>query len=269
MLIESILQYRFLQYAYITGIMIAIIFPIFGSFIVLRKQTFISDALSHVSLVGVTIGAYFGVALSPTLFGVIAAVIGAVVIEYLRSSYKSFKELSMMIVMSISIALSVTIVSLSSNTINFVSYLFGNINTISQFEFYTMIVVFILSIIFFFKYYYVIVALSIDEDYAKLRYKNFTVIKYTFTILTALIIALSIKVIGALLIGALIIIPISTVLNFGKSLKKAQFYAIGVASFSVLGGLVISYYAYIPSGAAIVIVSTIIFIITKTIGRFL
>lgn len=273
MLIESILEYQFLRYAYTSGIIIALLFPIVGSFIVMRKQVFITDTISHVSLAGVSFGYFLTIIIpltfSPTLFGIIAAVMGAVVIEYLRTNYKGFKELSMMIVMTISIAIAIIISSLTTSNINIASFLFGSINTITTLEFYLLIIVFFITLGFVYKYYYTLLAICIDEEYAKLRYNHTGVIKYAFVILVAVIVALAIKIVGVLLLGALITIPVTAALGSTSTFKNSQIFSIVFALISVITGLVISFYIVVPSGASIVIVAMILLIIIKIFRRLL
>lgn len=261
MLIESILDYQFMQYAYISGIIIAILFPIFGSFIVLRKQIFISDTISHVSLAGVSIGYYissiFAVSFNPTLFGILTAVIGAVIIEYMQSNYKGFKEIVMINVMCISIAIAITFASFNASTMSFSSFLFGSINTIQTTELIALIILTIISAIFLYKNYYTLLAISIDEEYAKLRHNKFNLIKYSFIILVATLIALSIKIIGVLLISAMIVMPVSFAIGNSNSFRKSNTISVIFALISTITGLVISYYISIPSGASIVLVLAI------------
>ncbi len=258
MLIESLMTHQFLQYAYISGIIIAILFPIFGSFIVLRKQVFISDTISHVSLAGVSIGYYITsimqISFNPTIFGVITAVIGAVVIEYMQSNYKGFKEIVMINVMCISIAIAITFASFNSSNMSFSSFLFGSINTIQTTEFYILVGLCIISLLFLYKNYYTLLAISIDEEYAKLRHNKFNLIKYSFIILVAILIALSIKIIGVLLISAMIVMPVSFAIGNSNSFRKSNIISVVFAILATITGLVISYYISIPSGASIVLV---------------
>ncbi|MFV0424391.1 MAG: metal ABC transporter permease [Bacilli bacterium] len=271
MLIENLMKYEFLQYAYISGILISLLFPIFGAFITLRKQIFISDTISHVSLAGISIGYYLtsllSITFNPTFIGIIAAILGAVIIEYMRSNYKGFKEIVMINVMCISIALAIIFASFSTSKIAFSSFLFGSINTIEKTEFYLLIGLFLISAIFLYKNYYTLLAISIDEEHARLKYKNLNLIKYSFVVLMAILIALSIKIIGALLISAMIVMPVSIVINKTNSFKTSNILSTIIALIATITGLVVSYYISIPSGASIVVILAIIGIVKKIFFR--
>lgn len=269
MLIQDIIEYEFLQYAYLSGLIIAILFPIFGSFIVLRNQVFISDTISHISLAGVSIGYYLASILTinfnPTFFGISAAIIGAVLIEYMRSVYKGFKEIVMINVMCVSIAIAIIFASFNTSQMSFTSFLFGSINTINTFEIYALITLAIISSLFFYKNYYTLLGICIDEDYSKLMQKNYYIIKYTFVILTAILISLAIKIIGVLLISAMIVMPVTFAIGNSDSFRKSNIISIIFAFTATILGLIISYYISIPSGASIVIILALGSIINKFI----
>ncbi len=271
--IRAIIERSFMQYALITGIFIGFLAPLIGSFVVIKRLSMIADTLSHFTLAGLAIGLFFINTLNlplgdPLYLGMIFAVIGALLIEVLRSYYRNYKEISMPIVISLGTALAALFISLSGGfTSSVYNYLFGSILTVS-FQFViiiTVTTVLILLLIFFF--YKKIVIISFDEAYARLLGINVGVYQFFTTIILGLFIALAIETVGVLLVSSLMIIPVAGAMKIGKSFKNTVFIAIIFSETSVLMGLWLSFVFGIPSGATIVLFNIFILLMVVTLKQ--
>lgn len=162
----EILSYDFMQRAVMAVIAISIFAPILGIFLILRRQSLMSDTLSHVSLAGVALGVVLGV--NPTWTTIIVVAIAAVVLEYLRVVYKHYMEISTAILMSMGLAISLIIMSKSSSNSNvsLEQYLFGSIITISMEQVIALFVIAILILVLTMLFIRPMYILTFDEDTA-------------------------------------------------------------------------------------------------------
>ena len=259
-------EYSFMIKAFLAGIIIAVLAPTLGTFIVIRRYSMITDTLAHSSLLGVAIGILFGV--YPIITALISSIIIGILIEYLRSYKNMYSDSILAIFLSGALAFAIVIVSISGEFNNSLfSYLFGTLLAITDSEIYLLFGFSIIALILIFKNYHNLQLVAFDEDIAKVNGINTNYLNFMLIILIAITVVLSIKIIGALLIGAITIIPVSSALQFKKGFSKTIIIAIILALVSVLVGLTLSYYLSLPSGASIVIVSVILFILSLLFNR--
>jgi zinc transport system permease protein len=268
MMLETFLEFEFLRNTLYTGLLVGLIAPLLGTFIVVRRLSLIADGLSHVTLAGIAFGLFMQkkfaiLAFSPFYTGIGFSIIGAIIIEYLRGIYKSFQEIAIPIILSVGVGLSVVFISLANglNT-DLYSYLFGSVAAVSRSNLYLIIVISIFivaAIIFFYKELF---ALSFDEEYAKVSGIHAKVIHFLFIILTALAISASIRIVGVLLVSALMTLPVAASIRIAKSFKQAIFLSIIFGEIAVISGLISGYYFEIPPGGTIVLTSALILGIT-------
>ncbi len=254
----AIFDYQFMQYALIAGLIIGMIASLVGSFVVLRRYAMISDTLAHVALVGVAIGILTGS--NPLWVAVVVAVLISWVIEYLRYVKKLYSDSVMAIFMSGSLAVAVIIVSAAdafNNTL--IAYLFGNILTVTKEDIITIALFAALSLLVIIRYYHQLLFVAYDEEVAKTSGISVGLLNFLLMTIVALVVALSIRVVGSLLIGALMIIPVMTAMQFRQSFFKTLLMSIAISLISVFLGLIASYQFELPSGAAIVVVTLIFF----------
>jgi zinc transport system permease protein len=261
----EILQYSFMVRALLAGIMVAVIVPVLGSFLVARRYALIADSLAHASLAGVGAGLLLGFA--PIAMAVPVTVAGALLLEWLRQRRQVSGEVSLAILMSGGLALAVVLANLAhgANT-DFNSYLFGSIATTSFSDVITLAVVAVgvLGILLF--NYRALLYIAFDEDGARIAGYKVTLLNYTLTALTAAIVVLSLRIVGGLLISALLVMPVVTASRFAQSFSQTVFFAIIVALVAVVAGLVIAFYAGIAAGGAIVL-SALVLLIMAMIWR--
>ena len=255
----ALFEYSFLRYALITGLIMGAIAPIIGSFVVIRRLSFIADTLSHFSLAGLSIGIFlinvmnFVFIGDPIYLAMIFSVIGALIIEVLRGFYQNYKEISMPIVMSLGTALSGLFISLGGSSTSVFSYLFGSILTVGDDYLLIIIIVTVISLSLLIIFYKEMVMISFDEAYAKLLGIKVGRFQFVSTLILAVVVSLSIATVGVLLVSSLMIIPVAAAMKIGKSFKNTLFIAVLFSETSIIGGLWISYELDIPSGAAIVL----------------
>ncbi|MBI2120671.1 MAG: metal ABC transporter permease [Parcubacteria group bacterium] len=254
----EIFQYDFMIRAFIAGTVIAILAPTIGIFLVAKRYSLLADTLAHVSLVGIVLGVLFG--FNP-LFGALATSVAAAFgMEKLRESKKMFSESILALFLSGSLALALVILGAShSINVNIFSYLFGSISTVSP-ENLFVIVVFgsfvILSTLLLFKKFFVV---AYDEDLAKANGLPVALLNTLMIILAAITVSLGMQVVGTLLVGALMVIPVMTASQFKKGFSQTAFLSVIFSLISVIGGLFASFYLNIPSGGTIVLTALFFF----------
>lgn len=259
-------DFPFMQRAFIAGIMVALLASVSGSFIVLRRYSLLSETLAHVSLVGVAVGLLFG--LAPLWIAVMASLVASWMIEYLRSSHGIYSDSVLAIFLSGSLALAIVIVSLAGSfNASLFSYLFGSILSVSIEDIWLIGIFGIVSMLLLFLFFKELYFIAFDEDVAKAGGIKVTLLNYMLVSIIAIIIALSIRVVGTLLIGALMVIPPIAAIRFGMGFYRTTFLSLIMALVSVIIGLSASYLYSIPSGAAIVLCLLVMFIVSLMINR--
>ena len=262
----DMLSYDFMQRAFIAGIIIAILASVSGTFVVLRRYSMISETLAHSALVGVAVGLVAGY--NTLWMAVIVAILSAWLIEYLRSEFTLYSDAVLAILLSGSLALAVIIVSLGGAFNNSLfSYLFGSILSVSTEDVITIAVfgtIALMSLLVFSRQLYFI---SYDEEVAKTSGIKVKFLNFLLVSVVAIIIALSIRVVGSLLIGALMVIPTVAALQFRVGFFKTGLISLVFALISVISGMTLSYYFSLPSGATIVLCILSIFIISLVANK--
>ncbi len=256
--IFNFLQYAFIQKAFLAGIFVAITCSALGLFLVLRKMSLIGDGLSHVSFGAIALGLFFG--LYPFYVAVPVVIIASVLILKISEKARIYGDASIGIVSAVGIAGGVILASASGGfNVDLFSYLFGNILSISTSEviFSIILSLLVLSLIFFF--YWDLFSVTFDEEYAKTTGTKTDFINYLLVILTSINVVLSVKVVGVLLVSALLIIPAATALQLSRNFKTAIFIAALVSLLSVVAGITTSFFLDFPAGATIVMTSAIFF----------
>ena len=260
-MLANIFQYGFIIRGLEAGIIIAVIAPLIGIFLVLRRYSLIADTLSHVSLAGIAIALLFG--LNPILTALGVTVVASLGIEKLRTSKKIYGESALALFLSGSLALAIVLLSLAHgfNT-NLFNYLFGSIVTVTSIDIYTIVFLAIIVIGILLLFYKELVFVTFDEDAAKVSGIPTRLINTILILLAAVTVSLSIPIVGVLLIAALIVIPVITALQFRKSFTRTIFYAELISLFSVISGIFLSFYLNLSTGGTIVLIMLFVFILT-------
>lgn len=269
----NLLSYDLFQNGLIAGSIIALLLPVIGIVVLLRRMTFIADSFGHINMAGIAFSILMAsifpnLAGFTTLITILWTILAAILIEFLRDKYKEYKELSITIVYSISIALMMIFLSLSGGyNSSLFAVLFGNINGISRSDVYTIVISAFIILVIVALNYKSILLLSLEEEYSKLYKVNVKRTKYLTMILIALTITIAIKAIGVLLVSSLIVIPLLAATNVSNNLKQSLLWAIGFTELSMIIGIFSSYYLNMPTSAMIVILAIITYLITIKFKR--
>ncbi|AMQ06811.1 metal ABC transporter permease [Sporosarcina psychrophila] len=267
-MINDILSYEFLQNAFLSGLIIGVIAPLLGLFIVVRRLSLIADALSHVALAGIAGSLYlsqqvlFFAALNPVYLGIASAVGGSLLIEKLREAYRHYEELAIPVILSAGIGLGAIFISLSKGYgSDLIGYLFGSVSAVSRQDLFVVIIIAIIVITYIRFLYKELFALSFDGEYAKVSGINSRYIQMVFMIIVALVIGASMRIVGILLVSSLMTIPVAAAIQLAKSFKSAMIYSIIFGELAVIIGLVSAYYLDIAPGGTIVVTSIVILLV--------
>lgn len=267
-MIEAIFNYEFLQNAFFSGLIIGVIAPLLGVFIVVRRLSLIADALSHVTLAGIAGSLYLSQSvpalalLNPIYLGILASVSGSILIERLRSLYKHYEELAIPIIMSGGIGLSAIFISMAQGfNQDLMSYLFGSVSAVSRQDLYVVIGIAVVVIVFLFFMFKELFLLSFDDEFAKASGIPAKWVHLAFMIVTALVIAASMRIVGILLVSSLMTLPVAAAMRVAKGFKQAIIYAIVFGELSVIIGLVSAFYLNLAPGGTIVVTSIVILLV--------
>lgn len=265
--ITDLFQQDFMLRALSAGIMLGILAPLLGSIIVVRRLSFIADTLGHFSLVGISVSLFLSsIGFSfffekPLYLGIIFSIIGGLLIEFFRRSYKNYKEISMVIVISLGAALSAIFFALASKTGSLYEYLFGSILTVTNYYIYLIFITLFIVSLLFILFGKKIIAVSFDEMNAKYLGINVSIFQIIFMIMLSIVVSVLLEAAGVLLISSMMVIPVAAGMRIGWSYKSTVIISIIFSEISVLIGLWGAYSFTIPSGAAIVSVNIIILLI--------
>ncbi|WP_025026609.1 metal ABC transporter permease [Caldalkalibacillus mannanilyticus] len=268
-MIEAFFHFEFIQNAVIAGIVIGFIAPILGVFLVVRRLSMIADALSHITLSGIAFsmllskmfGMYLGwlASLNPIYMGMLFSVMGALSIEKLRRTYKHYEEIAIPIIMAAGIGFGVVFISMANGfNVDLFNYLFGSIIAIRRSDMITILLVGISVILFVLLFYKELLSLSFDEEHAKITGIPRKSVHFLFIIVVALVIASSMRIVGILLVSALMVLPVAASIKIAKSFKQSMLYSVLFGQIAVLLGLYLSFEWNWAPGGTIVIISFLI-----------
>ncbi len=270
-MIQAFLEYEFIRYSFISGVIAGLIAPLVGTFIVIRRLSLIADALSHVTLGGIAFGVYlssiFTVTINPLITGIIFSIMGALGIERLRSVYKHYQELAIPIIMSLGIAIGIVFLSLADGfNQDLFGYLFGSISAVSINDLLLIAGIGLIVILFIFFLYKELFMVSFDEEYANVMNIN-KWIYVAFIIVVALVISASMRIVGILLVSALMTLPVASAMRITSSFKQLMIVSVIFGEIAVIAGLFLSFHLNISPGGTIVLVSILILLGTILLNR--
>lgn len=257
----DILHYDFMVRALLAGLLVALTVPVMGSFLVARRYSLIADSLAHVSLAGIGAGLLMGAA--PIVVAVPITALGAFLLEWLRQNRRLSGEVGLAILMSGGLALAVVLANLAKGAnVDFSSYLFGSITTTATADVVTLAVASVVILIVIATQYRGLLHIAFDEDSARIAGYKVTFLNYLLAIMTAVMVVLSLRIVGGLLISALLVIPVVIASMLANSFLRTIIIAVGVAMMAIMAGLILAFYAGIAAGGAIVLSSIVMLIVT-------
>ena len=253
MILEA-LSYAFMQKALIAGVAVGIICSFMGTFLVLRRYSLFGDGIAHVAFGGISVGLFFGIVPLWTAF--IVSILGGLGLQKLRQSTKISGDAAVAVVLSSGFAVGVILVSASGGfSVDLFSFLFGSILLISDEDLIMILVIssgVVGTLIVLQKQF---LHLTFNEEQAKLGGLQTTLLNYAFVILAAITVVTSFRLVGMLLISALVVIPNITAMMYGKGFKKTVCISLGISVFSVISGILVSYFFNVAASGTIVIIT--------------
>ena len=271
MILEA-LSYGFMQKALIAGIAVGMICSFMGTFLVLRRYSLFGDGIAHVAFGGISVGLFLGV--FPLWTAFIVSIFGGLGLQKLRQSTKISGDSAVAVVLVSGLAVGVILVSSSGGfSVDLFSFLFGSFLLISNDDTIMILAIsagIIATLTILQKQF---LHLTFNEEQAKLVGLRTTLLNYAFVVLASITVVTSMRLVGILLISALIVIPNITAMMFGKGFKKTVFISMGIAVISVISGILVSYFLNVaPSGTIVVVavgilVGTLVLKSTGILGK--
>lgn len=253
------LSYTFIQNALIAGVIISIIAPILGVFLVLKRYTFIADTLAHISLAGIIISLVLGT--EPIITTLIITSGSALGIEKLRKHKTLQGEWILALFLSGALAVALALISVGHiSSAKAFGYLFGSITSITEAELITIAMLSALILVTIAYFWRQIIAITFDEEYAQIMGLPTFRINAIFSVLASILIVISIPIFGALLIGALMVIPAITALQLRVHLTYTISIAIIISLLSVLIGIYTSFKYDIAASSSIILTMLVFFV---------
>jgi zinc transport system permease protein len=258
------LESEFMRLAFAAGAVIGVLAPAVGFFLVQRQMSLIGDGIGHVAFAGVAAGLLLDV--SPVAAALVAAVVGGVAIEWLRARRHTAGDQALALVFYTGIAGGVVLVSLAGSLdVNLFQYLFGSILTVTREDVAVVAVLGAAGLATLALLYRALSAVVLDEEGARVAGVPVGVLNVVLAALAAVTVALSMRIVGVLLIAALMVLPVSAALRLAWSMSSALLLSITAGLVSVLAGLSLAYYADLPPGGTIVLVAAGSFVATSAV----
>ena len=265
-LVSEMMSYPFIVRAMIVGILVSLCSSLLGVSLVLKKYSMIGEGLSHVSFGAIAIAVALGV--SPLKISIPIVMIVAFLLLRIKDSSKIKGDSAIALISSSSLAIGVISIAITTgmNT-DVCNYMFGSILAMSKNDVYLSVVLSIVVIFLFTIYYNKIFAITFDENFTKSTGINVNFYNMIIAILTAITIVLGMRMMGAMLISSLIIFPSIISMKIFKSFKSVVISSGIVSILSFCIGMIISYKFSTPTGASIVVVNIIIFILSIIVEK--
>lgn len=256
---NALLTYGFFQRALFAGVFVALACALLGVFLILRKDAMIGHGLAHIMFAGIALGLLLNVL--PLIAALIVGIIAAIAIMNLKEKAGVYGDTAIAIMSSLGFASGILIISFSNKfNVDLFGYLFGDILAIDSTEVWLSVAlagsVLFIIILFYRKFMF----MTFDRESARAAGMKVQSLDTLLTILTAVTVVLGMKVVGLLLVSALLVIPSAAGLQLASSFKKAIIFASGIAVFSVILGLIFAFYLDFPASGTIVLLSGVFFL---------
>ena len=262
----AILQYEFMIRALAGGVLVGVLAPILGTFVVLRRFSLIADTLAHVALMGVAIG--LATRFLPSLVALVAATIGAIIVEQLRARGRLPGDVALAVVLYGSLAIAVVVIGLAGGfNVDLFSFLFGSILSVAPLDLWLLAALTVVVLLFVGVFFVDLAQIAFDDDLARVSGVRTDWLNLALAVLTGATITLSMRVVGVLLIGAMLVIPVLVGLRVARGLRAAVATAVAAGVFSAVAGLVFAFYGDLSAGGAIVLTALALLILANLWSR--
>jgi zinc transport system permease protein len=265
-MLPELLGYGFMQRALVTGVMTALICPAIGVFLIPRRLSLVADTLAHVALAGVALGLFLDV--SPLLGALVVTLAGAIGIERLRTRGALSGDASLAVFLSGGFALAVVLIGLARGfNADLFALLFGSIVTVSSTDVALILTLGLVVAAALGLCYRGLLAITLNEDLARTSGVRVDALNLMLSMLTALTTVVTMRMVGVLLVSAMIVIPTLTGFALGRSFRQALGLAIAAALVAVVSGLGLAYGLGLAAGGAIVLTALAILVVATVIAR--
>lgn len=253
-------EFEFMRLAFAAGAIVGLLAPVVGFFLVQRQLSLIGDGIGHVAFAGVAAGYLLGV--SPVWTALVAAIVGAAAIEWLRAHRTAAGDQALALVFYTGIAGGVVLISAAGAlNANLFAYLFGSILTVTRAELLRIALLGLGALLLVAILLRALLAVAIDEEGARVSGLPVPLLNGAVSMLAALTIGISMRIVGILLIAALMVLPVIAAQRVAWSLRSTMGLSIVIGLGSVLAGLTGSYYFNMPPGGAIVLTAAAVFVV--------
>ncbi len=267
-LFSALMDYSFMQHAFIACILSSIGCGIIGTYVVVKKVGFLAGGIAHTVLAGMGI-AYF-MESSPLVGAVIAALIAAVSMSFIKLRWKQQEDILVAAFWSVGMAIGILFISRTPGySIDLMSFLFGNILLVSKSDLLLMAMLDIIIVGIVFLFYKQFMAAVFDEEFARIRGIRIEIYYTLLMCMVALTVVLLIQIVGLILVIALLIFPAACAAQFFHSIFKMMLAATVICMFMTISGLTIAFQPDLPAGATIIVVAGISYVISIIFSSFL
>jgi zinc transport system permease protein len=232
-----------------------------------NRMAFFSDALGHSALTGIAVGTIFGIS-DTNISMILYAIIFAMFLNYIKRRKTLSTDTVISVFSSFSMAIGLLILSKGGNFSKYSGLLLGDILSITTKEIGLLCIILVISLIYWFLFFNKLNSVGVNVSLARSKNVKSNIMEDSFSILLAVIVMLSIKWIGILIINALLILPAAASRNIASNMREYHLFSVMIAVFSGITGLILSYYMGTATGPMVVIIAAIIFFITLLINPF-
>lgn len=256
----------FLIRALIAGLLVALIAGPLGVFILWRRMAYFGDTLSHSAILGVALGLLLSINIK---FGILfSTILVAGLLIYSQRQKKLASDTMLGIISHSALSLGLVLISFVEGVrVNIEAWLFGDILAVSWYDITYIAIGVGVVILVLLAIWKSLLSLTVHEELALVEGVNVSLISAIYTLLIALLVAIAMKIVGALLITALLIIPAAAARQFSKTPEQMALFSIAMGMLAVISGLVASFYADTPAGPSIVVFATILFLMTQAVRK--
>jgi len=255
------LSYEFMQRALIAAVIVGMISPLIGVFLVQRRLALLGDGMGHVAIAGV--GLAFLTGTEPVITALFVSILGALILELVRHKSRSAGDLALALIFYGGIAGGVLLTSLAggkaSTALN--QYLFGSLSTVSTQDFVALGLAALALIVILLRYGNQIFAMSLDGETARVQGIRVTAMSVLLTSMAAVTVVVGMRTVGLLLVSAIMIVPVAAAQQLTHSFKTTGLLASAIGILSATGGLTLSFYVDVPPGPTIVLLALAIFVV--------
>ena len=266
--LAEIFSYEFMQNALLAGVLVSLVSGIIGTLVVLNRMVGISGGIAHAAYGGVGIASYFG--FDPVLGAVLFSLLSSVTMGVAHRKLRERSDTMIGVMWAVGMATGIIFVSLTPGyRANLMSYLFGSILAVSKQDIWWMAGVALATVLFVALFYRQLLAISFDEEFATVRNLPVTALSVLLLIMTGLAVVVAMRVVGLIMVIALLTIPSAIASMFFKEMRVIMLVAVGLGIVFISAGLVISFLSNLPAAAVIILLAGLVYFLAFVIKRIL